>query len=102
MVRDGGQRREDREGVGPADDVLIEDPARALAQHEALGEEEEVELAALGGTGGVLEGRELDLAARPGIPPCGVVIDTAEVGPEDDLLACTHRSCPSVPAVVTA
>ena len=57
---DGG---EDRQRVGPPDDVEVVDPPALLAQPQALGEEEEVELAPLGGLGEVDERVELDLAA---------------------------------------
>ena len=48
-VGDGGQRGEHGEGVGPADDVQVVDLAALLAQPQPLGEEQEVELGALGG-----------------------------------------------------
>src|SRR6185312_17505919 len=71
---DGGERGEHRQRVGASDDVLVEDLPGPLAQGEAFGEEEEVEPAAFGGAGGVLEGREVDLAARLRVPPGGVVV----------------------------
>ena len=43
------QRGQHGEGVGPADHVEVVDLAALLAQPQTLGEEEEVELAALGG-----------------------------------------------------
>ena len=59
----GGQ---DRQRVGAADDVEVVDLAALLAQAQALGEEEEVELAPLGGLGEVDERVELDLALGRG------------------------------------
>ena len=75
------------ERVGPADDVEVEDPAAVLAQTQALGQEEEVELAPLGRAGQVHERREVDLAARRRIAPDRRVVDAGEVGGEVDLLA---------------
>ena len=48
-VGDGGQRGQHGERVGSADDVEVVDAAAVLPQSQALGEEEEVEQAALGG-----------------------------------------------------
>lgn len=83
---DRGQRGQHCEGVGTADDVLIEDLARAFAERESLGEEEEIESAPLCRAGGVFETAEIDLATGIRMPPCGVVVDAAEIGAEDDLL----------------
>ena len=72
-VGDRGERRQDGEGVGPADDVEVVDAAAVLAQPQTLGEEEEVEQSALGGARQVHERVELDLAARlrdPTTPWC--------------------------------
>ena len=98
-VGDGGQRGQHGQRVGPADDVEVEDPAPVLAQAQALGEEEEVELAPLGGAGEVDERREVGLAARRRVAPHRRVVDAGEVGGEVDLLArrfmtttCARRS----------
>lgn len=92
VLGDRGDSGQHAESVGTADDVLVEDLARALTQDETLGEEEEVELAAFGRARGVFERAEIDLAARLGMPPGCVVVHAAEVGAEDDLLTgCTHR-----------
>ena len=64
-VGDGGEGGEDRERVGPADDVEVVDPTTVLAQAQALGEEQEVELGPLRRLGEVDERRQLDVAARP-------------------------------------
>ena len=85
-VGDGGQRGEHGERVGPADDVEVEDPAAVLAQPQALGEEEEVELAPLGGLGEVDERGEVGLAARLRVAPHRGVVDAGEVGGEVELL----------------
>ena len=86
-VGHGGQRGEHGERVRSADDVEIEDAAPVLAQAQPLGEEEEVELAALGGLGEVHERGEVGLAARGRIAPHRRVVDAREVGGEVDLLA---------------
>ena len=57
-----------------------------LAQAEALGEEEEVELAPLGGLREVDERREVGLAARLRVAPHGRVVHAREVRGEVDLL----------------
>ena len=90
-VGDGRQRGEHRERVGAADDVEVEDAAAVLAQPQALGEEEEVELAPLGGLGEVHERREVGLAARVGIAPHGRVVHAGEVRGEVDLLHDAYR-----------
>ena len=72
--------------VGSADGVEVVDLAALLAQPQALGEEEEVELAALGRLREVDERVELDLAARPRVVPHGGVVHAGEVRGEDDLL----------------
>ena len=63
LVGDRGQRGEHGEGVRPADDVEVVDLTALLAQPQALGEEEEVELRPLGGLREVDERAELDVAA---------------------------------------
>ena len=93
--RHPGQRGEDRQRVGPADDVEVVDLAPLLAQPQPLGEEEEVELAPLGGLGEVDERVELDLALGRRVAPHARVVHAGEVGAEDDLLArrrCVHAS----------
>jgi hypothetical protein len=67
--------------VRSAGDVVVEDLAVAFAQGEALGEEEIVEQAALGGLGDLLEARERDLAAGLRMLPQGVFVDSADVVP---------------------
>ena len=86
-VGHGGQRGEHGERVRAADDVEIEDATPVLAEAQALGEEEEVELAALGCLGQMNEGGEVGLTARGRIAPHGRVVDAWEVGGEVDLLA---------------
>ncbi len=81
----GGQRREHRERVGPADDIEIIDLSVLLAQAQALREEQEVELAALGGLGEVYERAEVDVAARRRITPHRGVVDAWEVGGQMNL-----------------
>ena len=83
---DRGQRGEHGEGVRASDDVLVEDLAAAGAQAQPLGEEQQVELPALGGARPVLEGLPVDVAAGGGGAPDGVVVDAREVGAEHDLL----------------
>ena len=91
-VGDGGERGEDGEGVRTADDVEVVDLAVLLAEPEPFGEEEEVELGALGGLGQSHERAELDVAAGGRVAPDGGVVDAREVGGEVDLLAgFTHR-----------
>jgi len=79
---DGGEGGEDRGGLGASDDVLVEDLSLVFAQAQALGEEEEVEEAAFGGAGEVLEVCELDVGAGVGVGPHGGVVDAREVGGE--------------------
>lgn len=55
VLGDGGEHGQHRQGVRSADDVLVEDLPELLAQDQPFGEEEEVELAQLGGPGRVLE-----------------------------------------------
>ena len=86
MGGDRGERGEHGQAVGPADGVEIVDLAALLAQPEAFGEEEEVELAPLGGLREVDERVELDLAARARVVPDGGVVHAGEVRGEDDLL----------------
>ena len=78
-VGDAGERGEDGEGVGAADHVKVVDAATVLPQPQALGEEEEVEKAALRRLREVRERVELDLAARLRIRPHRGVVDTREV-----------------------
>ena len=66
VLGDRGERGQHRERVGAADDVEVVDLAVLLAQPQPFGQEEEVELGALGGLREVHEGAELDVAARPG------------------------------------
>lgn len=84
---DGGERGEDGEGVGAADDVQVVDLAALFAQSQSFGEEQEVELGTLGGAREVGEGAELDVAAGLGVAPHGGVVDAGEVRREVDLLA---------------
>ena len=74
-VGDAGERGQDGEGVGAADDVEVVDAAAVLPQPQALGEEEEVEQATLRGARQVHERVELDLAARLRIRPHRGVVD---------------------------
>ena len=85
------KRGEHGERVGPADHVEIEDLAAVLAEAEALGEEEEVELAPLGDLREVHERREVGLAARGRITPHGRVVHAREVRGEVDLLHDAYR-----------
>ena len=87
LLGDRGQRGQHGEGVRPADDVEVVDLAVLLAQPQTLGEEEEVELAALGDLREVDERVELDVAARPRVAPHRGVVHAREVGGEVDLLA---------------
>ena len=82
-----GERGKDGEGVGAADDVEVVDAAAVLPQPQALGEEEEVEQAALGGLRQVDERVELDLAARLRIGPHRGVVDAGEMRGQVDRLA---------------
>ena len=86
-VGDRRERGEHGEGVGSADDVEVVDAAAMFAQPQALGEEEEVEHAPLGGPGQVDERVELDLAARVGVRPHRGVVDAGEVRGEVNRLA---------------
>ena len=86
MRGDGGKRGQHGGGVGAADDVRVEDLARVFAKPQPLGEEHEVELAALGGARHVLEGCEVDLAAGSRIAPHRRVVDAWEMRGELDLL----------------
>ncbi|CPU65353.1 Uncharacterised protein [Mycobacteroides abscessus] len=101
-LRDGRERGEDGQRVGAADDVEVVDAALVLAQAQALGEEEEVELRVLGAAREVLERREVDLAARAGVAPHGGVVDAREVGAEVDLLAGSGAHVGSVRAQAIA
>ena len=89
---DRGHRHEDRDVVGAPDDVEVVDLAALLAQAQALGEEEEVELRALRGLREVPERLELDVAAGRRVAPDRRVVDAGEVGGEVDLLLGTGSS----------
>ncbi len=87
----GGERGEDGQRLGAADHVEVVDAPLVLAQPQPLGEEEEVEEAAFGGSGQVGEGGEGDLppagSGRRGrglgvLGPDGGVVDAREVGGE--------------------
>lgn len=84
---DGREGVQDGEGLRPPDDVEVVDAPLVLAQPQPFREEEEVEQAALGGSGKVLERREVDLGARERIGPDGGVVDPREVGGQMDLFA---------------
>ncbi len=103
---DRGQRREDREGGGAARHVEVVDPAAVLAQAQALGEEDVVEEAALGGLGEVPERREVDLAARFRIAPDRRAVDTGEVRDEVHLplaaRVAAHAAASTVSPAVSA
>ncbi len=71
---------------GRPDHVQVVDLAALLAQSQALGQEQEVELGALGGLREVREGVELDVAARLRVAPHGGVVDAREVGGQVDLV----------------
>jgi hypothetical protein len=92
MGGDAGQRRQHGERVGAADGVEVVNLAPLLAEAQALGEEEEVELAALGRLCQVDERLELDLALRLRITPHRGVVHAGEVGGEDHLLGRRHRA----------
>ncbi len=86
MLGDAGEGGEDRQGVRTAHHVEVVDQLPVLAQPQALGQEEEVELGVLRRAGEVDEGLHRHLAAGAGIGPDGVVVHAGEVGGEDDLL----------------
>jgi hypothetical protein len=81
-----GQGGQHGQGVRAADHVQVVDEATLFAEPQALGQEEEVEQAAFGGPGQVLEGAEVDLTAGPRVAPHGRVVHAREVRAEDDLL----------------
>ena len=85
-IRHRGQGGEDREGVRAADHVEVVDLTALLAQAQALGEEQEVELAAFGGLREVHERAELDVTSRRGVAPDGGVVDAGKVCGEVNLL----------------
>ncbi len=85
-VGDGGEGAEHGQRLGPADHVEVVDAALVLAQPQALGEEEEVELAAFGGLREPDERVQVDLAPRAGVGPDGVVLDAGELCGEVYLL----------------
>ena len=86
-VGDARQGRQHGEGVRPAHDVEIVDPAPVLTQPQPFGQEEEVEQSSLGGSGEVGERVEFDLAAGAGIGPHGGVVDPREVSRQVNRLA---------------
>src|ERR1700761_9266291 len=99
-VGDGRQRRQDRESVRPADDIEVMDAAAMLTQPQALGQEEEVEQAALRRAGHVHERVELDLAARLRRRPHRGVVDAGKVRGKVNrltLLAFSYRGHPVSP-----
>jgi len=75
-----GEGGEDREVVRAAHHVEVVDLPALLAQAQALGEEQEVELRALGGLREPHEGGELDVAAGGRVAPDRGVVDTGKVG----------------------
>lgn len=87
---------------GLLDDVEVVDAAVVLAQPQPLGQEEEVEEAALGGPGEMLEGGEVDLRARARIGPDGGGVDAGEVRGEVDLLPAPSRAHARAPVVTRA
>ena len=87
-----GQGGQDREGVGPADHVEVVDQPVLLAQPQSFGEEQEVELASLGGLGELAERVELDMAAGGGVAPHGRVVHAGKVRGQVNLLG--HGLCP--------
>jgi hypothetical protein len=101
---DGGERGEDGEGVGAADDVQVIDFPALFAQPQPFRQEQEVEPGALGRAGEVREGAELDVAAGLGVAPHGGVVDAGEVGGQVDLLErLAHgRTVPPSQAVAVA
>jgi hypothetical protein len=92
-----GDRVEHGERVRPADHVQVVDLAAVLAEPQALGEEQEVEEAALGGAGEVHERGEVGLAPRLRVAPHRGVVDAREVRGEVDLLLdrLSHRWAPA-------
>ena len=82
---DRRQRGQHGEGVRSTDHVEVVDQPVLLAEPQSFGEEEEVELPALGGLREVDERVELDLAARRRVAPHRGVVDPGEVGGEMDL-----------------
>ena len=88
-----GKSGQDGKRVRAPDDVQVVDLAVLLAQPQPLGQEHEVELAALGGLGEAAERVELDVAARGRVTPHGRVVHAGEVRGEMDLLA--HGNRPS-------
>ena len=87
VLGDRGQGGQDREGVGAADHVEVVDLPVLLAQPQSFGEEQEVELASLGGLGELAERVELDVAAGGGVAPHGRVVHAGKVRGQVDLLA---------------
>ncbi len=84
---DGGQCRQDAEGVGPAHHVKVVDLPVLLAQAQTFGQEQEVELGALGDLRESAERFEFDVATRPRVAPDGGVVDAGEVRRQVDLFA---------------
>ena len=87
-----GQGGQDRERVRPADHVEVVDQAVLLAQPQSFGEEQEVELASLGGLRELAERVELDMAAGGGVAPYGRVVHAGKVRGQVNLLG--HGWCP--------
>jgi hypothetical protein len=95
----GGERGQDRERVGTADDVQVVNLAALLTEPQPLGKEQEVELGPLGGASQVRERAELDMAARARVAPHRGVIHAGKVRREMDLLQRPgHSRFPPVPA----
>jgi hypothetical protein len=89
MVGNRRQRGQDGKGVGASHHVEVVDLAVLLAQPQAFGQEQEVELGPLRGAGQVRERAELDVAAGPRVAPDRGVVHAREMGGEVDLLG--HR-----------
>ena len=85
VFRDRSQRGQHGEGVRTADHVEVVDLAALFAQPQPLGEEHEVELAALGGLGEVHERAKVDVAARLGIAQRRRMVYAGEVRSEVNL-----------------
>jgi hypothetical protein len=81
-----GQGGQDREGVRPADHVEVVDQPVLLAQPQSFGEEQEVELASLGGLRELAERVELDMAAGGRVAPHGRVVHAGKVRGQVNLL----------------
>jgi hypothetical protein len=86
--RQGGKHGE---RVGSPHDVEVVDPAMLLAQPQALGQEEEVELCPLGCLGQFDERREFNVAPGGGVAPHRGVVDAGEVRRQVHLLGARTR-----------